>query len=172
MNQLSETKPISWLEANAQGFRDLSKEERSAVLHFTFLWSLFEGQNLNSYGTAEGIDKFVKARAKKSNLKINEFSTHLHYFRNRYVKNGKFTHHFERLEFRRHDKRNLVESVLIGKTNDLEAVITAMLIIVFRYRNNLHHGLKWAYGLQGQLDNFRIANDLLITVIDAVRQGR
>ncbi len=41
-----------------------------------------------------------------------------------------------------------------------------MLIIVFRYRNNLFHGVKWEYELAGQLSNFTTANSVLMKVLD------
>jgi hypothetical protein len=37
---------------------------------------------------------------------------------------------------------------------------------VFRYRNNLLHGVKWQYKLQGQLGNFTTANDVLMRVLE------
>jgi hypothetical protein len=44
--------------------------------------------------------------------------------------------------------------------------IAAVLIIVFRYRNNLFHGVKWQYKLEGQLGNFSAANDALMKVLE------
>lgn len=42
----------------------------------------------------------------------------------------------------------------------------AALIIVYRFRNNLFHGTKWGYGIRGQFDNFRHANDVLMAALD------
>ena len=41
-----------------------------------------------------------------------------------------------------------------------------MLIIVWRFRNNLFHGEKWAYQLQGQLSNFTHANAVLMRLLE------
>ena len=45
-------------------------------------------------------------------------------------------------------------------------VATVILIIVYRIRNNLFHGEKWSYGLQGQLNNFKHANEALMKAIE------
>lgn len=47
------------------------------------------------------------------------------------------------------------------------------LLIVFRYRNNLFHGNKWTYRLEGQHQNFEHATQLLLAVIafEASRRG-
>ena len=41
---------IDWLQENAPGFRDLTGEERNAIMHFSLLWSLFEAKALNTDG--------------------------------------------------------------------------------------------------------------------------
>ena len=44
-----------------------------------------------------------------------------------------------------------------------------MFIVVYRIRNNLFHGMKWAYGMRGQLENFRHANAVLIKALEMDR---
>ena len=91
------------------------------------------------------------------------FRNELAYFRNRYVKDGKFTHRFEKLKLP-HDEK-LVKRVLLckdGKSQDIAAVV---LIIIYRFRNNLFHGQKWQYELQGQLDNFKHSKKALMQAI-------
>ena len=56
--------------------------------------------------------------------------------------------------------------VLSSATQDPDKVLKALLIIVFRLRNNFLHGEKWDYGFQGQLANFRHANDVLMFALD------
>lgn len=47
--------PIAWLENNAPGFDLLPSEDRSAIMEFSLLWSLFEAQVLNTRGNAQTI---------------------------------------------------------------------------------------------------------------------
>jgi len=53
-----------------------------------------------------------------------------------------------------------------GDKTDTTSSIAALLIIIYRLRNNLFHGLKWAYNIQGQRSNFAHANYVLMTVLD------
>ncbi|RDL46550.1 hypothetical protein BLJAPNOD_06744 [Ensifer sp. M14] len=43
-------------------------------------------------------------------------------------------------------------------------------VLVWRFRNNLFHGDKWAYHLQDQLPNFTHANRVLLRLLE--RQGQ
>ena len=59
-----------------------------------------------------------------------------------------------------------MKSVLTGGTNEPAEVAVGVLIIVYRFRNNLHHGLKWAYGIQGQREKFEQSNAVLTGVME------
>ena len=56
--------------------------------------------------------------------------------------------------------------VLNGEDGALENIAATVLIIVYRFRNNLFHGLKWSYNLQGQLENFMHANKALKRAVE------
>src|SRR5690606_20315246 len=92
--------------------------------------------------------------------------TELAYFRQRYFANGQFTHHFTHLNLRRPDQRDLIRSVLDGSNDDPRDRLLTVLMIVWRFRNNLFHGEKWAYKLQGQPQNFTHANAVLMRVLE------
>jgi hypothetical protein len=47
--------PIDWLCAKAPGFKELSDEERTAIMHFALLWSFFEGEALHTNASASRI---------------------------------------------------------------------------------------------------------------------
>lgn len=73
---------------------------------------------------------------------------------------------FAHLHLRRADQPNLVRSVLDGSNNDARDRLVTVMIIVWRFRNNLFHGEKWAYQLQGQLSNLAHANAVLIRLLE------
>ena len=73
----------------------------------------------------------------------------LMHFRQRYVSDGGTNHKFQSLHFRKNDRRELVEAVLLGNDVPPTEMVKALLIIAFRLRNNLFHGLdpppvKWS----------------------------
>ena len=145
---------IEWLDQNAPGFSNLSGHERDAIMHFALLWSLFEANALKTHGNAKAIVDLAGYWAAEGDLTHDSFDVPLAYFRNRYVENEEFSYHFGHLNFRDGDKQVLVERVLKGESDDPADIAAAVLIIVYRYRNNYLHGVKWAYELKGQLDNF------------------
>ena len=90
----------------------------------------------------------------------------LTYFQDRYYAETEFTYHFHNLQLRPNDRTLMVRTVLDGTDADPRSRVSTALIIVFRYRNNLFHGLKWQYELVGQLTNFNVANAVLMKTLD------
>lgn len=157
---------IDWLEANAPGFRDLSEDERRAVTDFQFLWSLFEAKALNEQGSAEAIIAAARRWGEDGLLNDDVFEPQAAYFRNRYFADGVLTHHFRHLRLRGNDSIDLVKDVLQKTDAEPDRIAAAVLIIVYRFRNNLFHGIKWSYELRGQLENFNHANTALMKSIE------
>jgi hypothetical protein len=158
--------PIDWLCAKASGFEALSQEERDAIMHFALLWSLFEAAALKTHACSISIVETAKRWEAEGQLKAELFGDCLKHFQNRHFRNNEFTEHFAGLHFRKNDNQQLVEAVLRGENNNVGDTAAALLIIVYRLRNNLFHGVKWAYELRGQLDNFTNANSLLMRVLE------
>jgi hypothetical protein len=121
---------------------------------------------LNTEGNAKNICDAVEAWGRVGTLDAVAFDEELAYFRNRYYADGDFTNRFRHLHFRRPDREALVRAVIDSSDNNPSSRMAAVLIIVFRYRNNLFHGVKWQYSLGGQLDNFNAANDILMKVLE------
>ena len=160
------TETIDWLRAKAQGFNQLTEEEVGAISDFSLLWALFESRLLNTEGSARAICDVVDGWAAEGSLDLRSVEPELAYFRQRYFANGDFTDHFHHLHLRRNDQEALVRAVISGTDNDPRGCLAVVLIIIFRYRNNLFHGVKWQYMLAGQLGNFAAANTVLKKVLD------
>lgn len=154
--------PIQWLEQNAPGFDALSDQERTAIAHFALLWSFFEARALSTRGSSHAILALTHEWSTQGRLVTEPFAESLLYFQQRYYANGAETHHLAGLGLRKNDCRDLVHAVLKGENANPADCIAALLIVVYRLRNNLFHGAKWAYGIQGQLDNFTHANSTLM----------
>ena len=99
------------------------------------------------------------------------FNPELAYFQNRYYTDGDFTYHFDQLCLRRADQPDLVKRVLKNDPASLAEIAAALLIIVYRFRNNLLHGVKWAYEIHGQFENFSHANSVLMQAIELHEQS-
>ena len=160
------TEIIEWLKAKAPGFNHLSNEEVSAISDFSLLWSLFEARILDTEGSTSAFCDVVNAWQNAGTLDAQSLNLELAYFRQRYFANGAFTDHFKHLHLRKNDQEELIRAVIDGGNNDPRDCVTAVLIIVFRYRNNLFHGVKWQYKLADQHRNFIAANEVLMKVLD------
>ncbi|WP_051320449.1 hypothetical protein [Cupriavidus sp. amp6] len=160
----------AFLRQFVQGYAELSDEELAAIADFTFLWSAMEGLVLQANASPTSLVAAVNALAQAGRLNLAPFEESLAYFRNRYFQGGEFTHHFDKLLFRRPDRRPLVEAVLKGEDEEPAHIVGALLLIVYRLRNNLFHGEKWAYGIRGQHANFRHASDVLMRLIELHRE--
>lgn len=162
----SKMDPTDFLRALVPGYADLSDEERSAITNFTLLWSAMEGRMIQSNANPVSLAEVVKALNAQGRLRPERFEKSLAYFRDRYVQAGSFNDRFEQLLFRKNDRRPLVEAVLSGNDADIEHVVLALLLIAYRLRNNLFHGMKWAYGIRGQQPNFEHAADILMRMLE------
>lgn len=143
-----------WLEKHAYGFSNLSEEERTAIRDFTLLWSLFEATCLDCSGNAKKVEQW----ALKNVALADACAREIDYFRRRFYADGEFSPQFNGLRLRHSDNPELVRNVLSGTADQASEQVTALFIIILRLRNNLFHGLKWAYGISGQLENFNCAN--------------
>jgi len=158
--------PYQWLGDVSPEFSELGIEERDAIASFTFLWSLFESKKLGTQGNIRELCRFVRGAADNENL-LAECAAPFQYFQNRYSADADGQRRFENLwdgnREREHRQRCL--SVLHGAECSSSERLLILLMIVYRLRNNLFHGSKWAYGLRGQLDNFCNANLVLQKIL-------
>lgn len=157
---------MDWLKAKSHGFHGLSDEERSAITDFALLWSLFESRILGTQGNATSIAQAVERWHQTGALDPTLFDHELTYFSARYYAHGEPTYHFSQLHFKPRDPKPMVRAVLSGTDNDPRHTAVAALLIVYRYRNNLFHGVKWQYELADQLGNFNAANAILMKALD------
>ncbi|WP_420142819.1 hypothetical protein [Sphingomonas sp.] len=166
MAQPAKSASEAWLEARAPGFQELPEDDRRAIFDFAFLWSLFEAEIMEANARVDRITEKVDAWVAADPLEADQYDAELAYFRDRYFADGELTYHFPYLDLRKSDHPDLVEAVIQGANNDPRARMLALLMIVWRLRNNLFHGAKWAYHIKGQRENFTHANAILMRVLE------
>lgn len=170
----AETEVISpvqqWLRANAYGYAELTAAEVAAINEFCLLWSFFEEWVLENNANVRAIKAKAAEAAAASPLDIRSFSGSVEYFKARYFPNGEQAQLFDGLRFQgRNSGRSDVEQVLTGAEEGKAEILAALLIIIYRLRNNFLHGEKWSYRVKGQLGNFINANIILMGAMDLFR---
>ena len=166
MNDNEQRASELWLEEHAPGFRDLPTADRRAIFDFAFLWSLFEAHIMGNFARADRIRERVDCWAADGTLEAGLYDAELAYFRNRYFTDGALTYHFPYLNLRPADHPDLVQAVIEGTNDNPRDHIVCLLMIVWRLRNNLFHGAKWAYQLRDQRENFTHANSILMRILE------
>lgn len=157
---------IAWLKGKDSNFATLQDEEHIAIMHFTLIWSFFEKQVLSTNASSAKICFTAHQWANDSRLQFGKFESSLEYFRNRYFENNSFTSNFDGLKLRNNDCIPLVKNVINRSNRNPADSVSALLIIVYRLRNNLFHGTKMGNGIKDQADNFRYATQALIAAYE------
>ena len=146
------------------------------VLYFTLIWNAFEGSFfLDNEDLNNDTLGFLSQYKAKNHRYVNEL---YNIFRNRYVcaDGKKLTGKFEKLRFCRKngssnenknkDIENFVRiSLLATEEVTPETKIKVILLIIYRFRNNLFHGAKTLFKLNHYQDIFGSINKFMICYI-------
>lgn len=156
---------LEWLSNRVPGFANLSREERYAIVDFSFLWSLFEGEIMGGRCDVLRIRNYVRQLDQLDRLKHLDSEPYITYLKERYYRGGEVTEYFQGLHLER--SRSPEEVLDMLRNEDASKVVQKIgcLVIIYRLRNNLFHGEKWQYELYGQLDNFTQANNYLKNIM-------
>ncbi|RYE38582.1 MAG: hypothetical protein EOP24_46620 [Hyphomicrobiales bacterium] len=159
-----------WLAKHTRGGTHLSREAQEAVSGFTTMWNFFESTVCDNRASIAAFERAL-ARWRPSQVApetsqvIDEC---LAFWRFRYRTPVGFGERFEGLHFRPADRRAHVERVLSGEVDDPSAKMLALMIIVYRLRNNLFHGLKSIEMLNDQVQNLATATRCLAGILEAI----
>lgn len=163
---------LDWLCERDDGLAHLTDGEREAAISFALLWMYFEARLLNTRASPTTLKALVSCLEQaKQALDGEPITSCYDYFRQRYWDSQGPSQYFSGLKMPA-DLANEVLASLATTPSPREKLETCLLIAL-RYRNNLFHGTKWLYGLEGQQSNFEHAVLLLRAVIglDDKRQG-
>lgn len=145
------------------GFNALTPEEVSAIQDFMLLWSAFEAEMLSSNASGPALVDLSRGLGEAGRVPVGGCATEMAYFRARYWQNGAATPHAMdlRLDVYKPHVKKIACDFLNGSEQDPVEVLAGLLLVIYRLRNNMFHGPKWADGIRGQFDNFTMANNVL-----------
>lgn len=160
---------LEWLAQRDDGIGNLPASDQKEVMEFSLMWSYFESRFLGTNANPRTVKEFADKLEGNGLIRVDDLLDPLDYLRRRYVREGRLVGKFDSLNLRGNDNVSVVEGVLLGRENSPGAILICCLTVVLRYRNNLFHGVKWAYGIQGQKGNFMIANQILMRTAEMAR---
>lgn len=159
-------KSSDWIAENIRGGKELSDDTLYLVADFTLMWALFEGTEAHGESLVV-IDELAQIAARVADEFPQELLTkYIDYWTHRYIEGGKSNHKFEKLRFTHDPHKIIVKDVLIGNERNTQEKIYALLLIIYRLRNNLFHGEKDIHRLDGQRENFKQACCIIKTVLE------
>ena len=140
----------------------IDTEEYVEVRNFLILWNIFEAKWFKcNFGRN-------KSNIQNIHLASDIVNQTLQYLQRRYITNGSTNERFMKLRLRNNDMTSVL-CVLLGRSNNSCDIIKAIIMIIYRYRNNLFHGEKAIASLPIQKDNFIYANKFLIACLEATK---
>ena len=166
VNQLVNLIGLDSLFIHAPGLKNFKEKDLVQITKFVFIWMIFEDRLLNNRANPVLIKKVADKWTSEGLIRDDTFNDTLAYFKKRYFREGEFSEHFAHLRLPYNDDHCIVKDVLRGYDNRLRNVALTILLIVYRYRNNLLHGKKIEFHLSNQFDNFQHANGVLKWMID------
>ena len=154
-----------WLTDHVYNYDELRTNTKKAIYNFSLVWSFFE---CYIFDTTFSISKIQKKLNGLNDQRLSILDHEYNYFRNRYISNETINSLFEDLKFRANDKKDFVADCLINVETTNKDKTEALIIIIYRLRNNLFHGVKWDTNLNDQIDNFNFSCSTLIKLIENV----
>jgi hypothetical protein len=153
-------KVSDWIQKNIRYSAQLEPDTLEAVSDFTLMWSIFEASEAYNENVVDQIRVLSKRVAR--DMPSDAIDSQLSYWSKRYIhESGEPTEHFHYLYFREASQTEKTLDVLRNKKTSFEDKIEVCLLIVYRYRNNLFHGIKDITLLNSQVENLRNSIELL-----------
>lgn len=159
-----------WLSGNVGGYAALDPKDRQAIYDFALLWSLFEACVLECEASVPTIESKIGLAGDIQGIDLTPFEEALVYFRDRYFEVSNPGPRFESLwPGTKKAGRERVAAVFGDVNSGPSDKLIALLIIVYRLRNNLFHGEKWANSFVDQHGNFTHAGTVLMRTMEMCR---
>lgn len=163
-------KASEWIAHNTRGGTKISSEAQEVVASFTTMWNFFESTLCENRASLTAFEQSCE-RLELEGIEpqtIQALDECLSFWSFRYRTPEGFSPLFDSLYFRPNDKRAHVESVLKGNATSPKEKLLALMIIVYRLRNNLFHGLKTLDMLNDQVQNLSNASRCLAAILEAI----
>lgn len=152
---------------NAEG--RITPEILTAVNRYFLYFSFFESLLLNCAGGQGKSAKYAKRLLEMKVVDLSALKCTYVFFSERYVNDrSKFESLCGEQRHTTQKARDEYFSTMQAMTPDPEAQLAVCLFVCFRLRNNLFHGPKWRYFLEGQEALLLSAGDLIHSILSNV----
>ena len=161
---------VEWISHNYANVY-IDEASQIAVVNFSLMWNVFEGQFCNNSASVAKLDSIAEEVA-NGNFPNQAVRQIFSFYKNRFIENRTTNRRFDNLNFRANDRKEFVRDVVLSQNHSIKDVILASLIIVYRIRNNLFHGIKSFNLLHDQAENLNAASAFLSLVMETLKNSR
>lgn len=162
---------VEWIASNFAHVH-LDAKTQSAVVNFSLIWNVFEGQFCDNSVSVSKLD-LIAGEVTSEPFPEQILKQIFRFYKDRYVENESVNWRFDSLNFRGNDRKEVVAAIILSPDDDItQDAILALLIIVYRIRNNLFHGLKAFDMLHDQAQNLITASCFLSLVMESLKVRR
>jgi len=159
----------SWIKNTLPDASSLESVTLKAVEGFVILWNIFErsicSKKKNERNMVEAFQRITQNLPNTAKLE-ESVNKSLSFYQDRYVQGREMKPTFYNLHFQRSDRQDYVEAVLKGSVIEFSGKVLTLLIIAYRIRNNLFHGLKAVVEWNEQAENIAEASRVLSFMIE------
>lgn len=161
-----ESNSSAWLQKYFEKAGLANEPKLPNLKDFVFLWMIFEGNLCGSEANIPKLKNIVSNLDNNNKLEIDKLRSIFNYFRDRYLEDGRTNSKFDGLKFRTRGgdivAKELVKNTLEVDNPAEKDIADSLLIIVYRFRNNMFHGIKTLGKIVSQEENFHYLNKILI----------
>lgn len=154
----------NWIRDNFVSAHDLHEDTLKALSNFTLMWSIFEKVACDSSASVTKFEALAEDLVMRT-ARFDALQEAMDFWIARYWTGSEFNDRFNGLNFRATHHRKHVEAVLKGDVLDFKSKVNALMLIVYRLRNNLFHGIKEVEFLDDQMENLDMASRVLATIL-------
>ena len=158
-----------WFEEKRY-YDNIDENRLKSIFYFSLIWNIFEKECCDNYASIGIHPKRIAENITVDTINIEKLRYIFYYYQTRYFSDNQVTESFRNFDFGRgvnsvNYKRN-VSDILQYDNPDIKQILEALLLIAFRLRNNLFHGIKEVERLYEQNENFSKINQMLLIVIE------
>ena len=138
---------------------NLSEVDLNFIKDFVLLWNLLESKYQERNFRINNVLREIENNANRFNCNNEKLNDIFSYFYDRYQDRERL----EKLNLK-NNNFNFVKEILNKQKEEITCIekIKLIMLIVYRYRNNLFHGEKDLTYIEYQKENFNYANKFLI----------
>lgn len=158
--------------SNLLGAGGLPNEDLESVTRFMTFFSLAEAKIVGLNDGLAGTDKLSNLLIDGGFIDAAALDAIFQYFVTRYRSNEEPNERFSKLaptNFVNGKLRERFLELLLSIKPSPNEKLSFVLKVMLRLRHNLFHGVKWAYLLQGQRDNFDHSTEFLLMLLNRTK---